>query len=150
MFILEFEFLRFWMNRFISEKNLENIKPQDLFTIEWNELGCFTVEEYKEIKEKAKKKAIEKAKRLEEERKKRIAEEEKRKKLKEEKKIAMLEEFKKWNSAIQNVPLFETENNVIEAIDAFTKNVDVYFKNLNSALDEMDDSISFSFFYKAP
>ena len=62
----------------------------------------------------------------------------------------MLEEFKKWNSAIQNVPLFETENNVIEAIDAFTKNVDVYFKNLNSALDEMDDSISFSFFYKAP
>lgn len=62
----------------VEPKYLDNIDPNEFFTISWDELGTYTIEEYEAKKAEKARKEAEKAKKKEEERLRRIAEEEKR------------------------------------------------------------------------
>ena len=111
----------------VEPKYLQNIKPQDLFTIAWDEFACFTIEEYNKFKEESKKKALERVKKAEALRLKKLAEEREKK-----------EAFKRLSNRSWDIPLIPQFN--FKAANAAT--VSIYTDAMTKYFKELDDSLN--------
>ena len=135
------------INRYIGEffgiekKYLENINPNNLFNIAWNELGAYTIDEYEALKAKRKKAEEEKIRRIEEKRKRKIAEEEKRqieKQLHTEEAVRRMKSIDFSIPPMPEVPKLKFSDRIIPSFEAIDEILNPYFKDIDGILDNYD------------
>lgn len=125
----------------IEKKYLENINPNNLFNIAWNELGAYTIDEYEALKAKRKKAEEEKIRRIEEKRKRKIAEEEKRqieKQLHTEEAVRRMKSIDFSIPPMPEVPKLKFSDRIIPSFEAIDEILNPYFKDIDGVLDNYD------------
>ena len=134
----------------VAREFLDGFNPNDHFTISWDELGAYTIEEYEAEKARKEKLRQERIAREEAEKKRRIAEEEKR--IKEQRKrvedaVVRMKSSKITIPTFPKMPQFNMDNG-ISSLDLYMDGLDLYFEGLNksfnkltSDLDEMSKNI---------
>lgn len=125
----------------IEKKYLENINPNNLFNIAWNELGAYTIDEYEALKAKRKRAEEEKIRRIEEKRKRKIAEEEKRqieKQLHTEEAVRRMKSIDFSIPPMPEVPKLKFSDRIIPSFEAIDEILNPYFKDIDGVLDNYD------------
>lgn len=128
----------------VPKEFLEGFNPNDHFTISWDELGAYTVEEYeteKARKEKEKQEAIAKE---EAERKKRIAEEERRIKEQRRRTEEAATRMRNYSIELPKFPKmvdFNMENGV-SSLNLYMDGLDLYFNTLDTSLTKLSRDLS--------
>lgn len=121
----------------VPKEFLEGFNPNNHFSISWDELGAYTVEEYEAEKIERQKRIAEK----EAERQKKIAEEEKR--IKEQRRRAE-ETVTKMRNALQEFPKMPKFNmdNGISSLNLYMDSLDVYFNTLDKSLTQLSRDLT--------
>ena len=128
----------------VERINLEGFNPNDHFTISWDELGAYTVEEYEAEKARKEKERQERIAKEEAERKKRIEEEEKR--IKEQRKRAeeAVVRMKNFKINLPKFPKMETFNmeNGLSSFNLYMDGLDMYFDSLDKSLNTLSGDLN--------
>ena len=128
----------------VERVNLEGFNPNDHFTISWDELGAYTVEEYETEKARKEKERQERIAKEEAERKKRIEEEEKR--IKEQRKRAeeAVVRMKNFKINLPKFPKMETFNmeNGLSSLNLYMDGLDMYFDTLDKSLNTLSGDLN--------
>lgn len=128
----------------VEKDLLEGFNPNDHFSISWDELGAYTVEEYEA--EKARKEAEKQARLAKEEeaRMKRIAEEEKRIKEQRRRTEEAVERMKRYNIKLPQFPKMVDFNmdNGVSSLNLYMDGLDLYFDTLDTSLSKLSNDLS--------
>ena len=128
----------------VERINLEGFNPNDHFTISWDELGAYTIEEYEAEKARKEKAKQDRIAREEAARRKKIEEEEKR--IKEQRKRAeeAVERMRDFKINIPKFPKMETFNmeNGISSLNLYMDGLDIYFDSLDKSLNTLSDDLN--------
>ena len=131
----------------VEPKYFDGVDPNEYFTISWDELGSFTVEEYEAEKKRRAEEAAERARKEEEERKKRIAEEERR--IRENRKrtenaINRMKGYRIKMPSVPNIPSLKIDGSVA-SVDMLTDSLNCYFKGLDSSINTLTEDLDMMF-----
>ena len=128
----------------IERVNLEGFNPNDHFTISWDELGAYTIEEYETEKAKKERLKQERIAREEAERRKKIEEEEKR--IREQRKRAeeAVERMKGVKINLPQFPKMESFNikNGLSSLNLYMDGLDIYFDSLDKSLMKLNSDLN--------
>ena len=122
---------------------LEGFNPNEHFTISWDELGAYTIEEYEAEKARKEKARQEKIAQEEAEKKRRIEVEEKRIREQRKKKEEIISKMKAVNIKMPNIPKmvdFNVEN--LSDITLYADGLDIYFKSIDTSLTKLSNELS--------
>lgn len=126
----------------VSKKYLEGFNPNEHFTISWNELGAYTVEEYEAEKTRKEKLRQEQIAKAEANRKRKIAEREaqiREFRRKTEESIAKISAIKIPN--IPKMPNFNAENG-ISSLELYSDSVNLYLDSIETSLDNLFNNLT--------
>ena len=125
-------------SRGVTKVFLEGFNPNDHFTISWDELGAYTVEEYEAEKARKEKERLARIEKEEAERKKRIAEEEERIKEQRRRTEEAIERMKSYKIEIPQFPKMENfdMNNGISSLTLYMDGLNVYLDGLDTSLEK--------------
>jgi hypothetical protein len=128
----------------VERVNLEGFNPNDHFTISWDELGAYTVEEYEAEKARKEKARQERIAREDAARRKKIEEEERR--IKEQRKRAeeAVERMRGFKINIPKFPKMETFNmeNGLSSLNLYMDGLNIYFDSLDKSLNTLSDDLN--------
>ena len=128
----------------VKSENLEGFNPNDHFTISWDEMGAYTVEEYELEKAKKEQARKERIAREERERQKRIEEEEKRLKLQRKRTEEAIERMRNYEIDIPTfpkLPKFSMENG-LSSLNLYMDGLDLYFDSLDNSLSKLGKDLT--------
>ena len=128
----------------IERVNLEGFNPNDHFTISWDELGAYTVEEYEAEKARKERLKQERIAREEAERRKKIEAEERRLKEQRKRTEEAVERMKGFKINIPKFPKMESFNmeNGISSLNLYMDGLDIYFDNLDKSLMKLSGDLN--------
>jgi len=123
---------------------LEGFNPNDHFSISWDELGTYTVEEYELEKAKKEQARLERIAREEAETKKRIAEEEKRIREQRRRTEEAVARMKNYHIDVPQFPKFPNFNmeNGLSSLNLYMDGLDIYFDSLDTSLSKLSKDLS--------
>ena len=128
----------------VPKEFLEGFNPNDHFTISWDELGAYTVEEYEAEKARKEKERQERIAKEEAERKKRIAEEERRIKEQRRRTEEAVNRMRNYNIQLPKFPKmvdFNMENG-LSSLNLYMDGLDIYFNTLDTSLTKLSKDLS--------
>lgn len=128
----------------IERVNLEGFNPNDHFTISWDELGAYTVEEYEAEKARKERLKQERIAREEAERRKKIEAEERRLKEQRKRTEEAVERMKEFKINIPKFPKMESFNmeNGLSSLNLYMDGLDIYFDNLDKSLMKLSGDLN--------
>ena len=128
----------------VPKEFLEGFNPNDHFTISWDELGAYTIEEYEAEKARKEKERQERIAKEEAERKKRIAEEERRIKEQRRRTEEAVNRMRNYNIQLPKFPKmvdFNMENG-LSSLNLYMDGLDIYFNTLDTSLTKLSKDLS--------
>lgn len=128
----------------VPKEFLEGFNPNDHFTISWDELGAYTVEEYEAEKARKEKEKQERLAKEEAERKKKIAEEERRIKEQRRRTEEAVNRMRNYNIQLPKFPKmvdFNMENG-LSSLNLYMDGLDLYFDTLDTSLTKLSNDLS--------
>jgi hypothetical protein len=128
----------------VERVNLEGFNPNDHFTISWDELGAYTVEEYEAEKAKKEKARQERIAREEAERRKKIEAEERRIKEQRKRTEEAVERMKGFKINLPQFPKMESFNmeNGLSSLNLYMDGLDIYFNSLDKSLMKLSSDLN--------
>ena len=128
----------------VERVNLEGFNPNDHFTISWDELGAYTVEEYEAEKAKKEKARQERIAREEAERRKKIEAEERRIKEQRKRTEEAVERMKGFKINLPQFPKMESFNmeNGLSSLNLYMDGLDIYFNSLDKSLMKLNSDLN--------
>jgi len=123
----------------VEKETLIGFNPNNHFNISWDEMGCYTVEEYEEEKARKEKERQERIAKEEANRQKRVAEEEKRIKEQRKKVAETIGDISKFNVKLPPIPKMNNFNmeSGISSLSLYADGLDAYFDILDSSLEKL-------------
>lgn len=128
----------------VEKDLLDGFNPNNHFTISWDELGAYTIEEYEAEKAKKEREKQERLAREEEARRKRIAEEERQIKERRKRVDEAVERMKRYNIKLPQFPKmvdFNMENG-LSSLNLYMDGLDLYFDSLDTSLTKLSNDLS--------
>ena len=128
----------------VPKEFLEGFNPNDHFTISWDELGAYTVEEYEAEKARKERERQERIAREEAERKRKVAEEEKRIKEQRRRTEEAISRMKAYHIELPKFPKmvdFNMENG-LSSLNLYMDGLDLYFNSLDTSLTKLSKDLS--------
>lgn len=130
----------------VEPQYFNNINPNDFFSISWDELGAYTVEEYEAKKAEEAKRDAEMAKIREEEYKRKIEAEEQKIREKRERKDDIRKAIKGYGFKFPTFPTFFKPKDgfysSVSSIDMMMDEVDEYFNSVEKSLIILDEDLN--------